>query len=57
MLNIFCLIYLKTSFSDVKISKRVAHSAAVNVINNHKASIEEIHKSKNYSISDRKLMV
>ncbi|KAL5238107.1 hypothetical protein ACI65C_005517 [Semiaphis heraclei] len=38
--------------SDVKISKRVAHSAAVNVINNHKASIEEIHKSKNYSNSD-----
>ncbi|XP_050530072.1 TBC1 domain family member 22A [Daktulosphaira vitifoliae] len=35
--------------SDVKISKRVAHSAAVNVINNHKASIEEIHKPTNFN--------
>jgi len=27
----------------------MSHSAAVSVINNHKASIEEIHKSKNFS--------
>jgi len=39
--------------SDLKISKRISHSAAVNVIKNHRASIEEIHKSKNYSNSDQ----
>jgi len=27
----------------------MSHSAAVSVINNHKASIEEIHKSKSFS--------
>lgn len=49
------ILFENNLFSDVKISKRVAYSAAVNVINNHKAAIEEIHKSKIYSNSDRKL--
>ncbi|XP_050437959.1 TBC1 domain family member 22B isoform X2 [Adelges cooleyi] len=40
--------------SDVKISKRVAHSAAMNVINSHKALIEEIHKPKSYYCSSTK---
>lgn len=46
-------MFYTITFLDVKISKRVARSAALNVINNHKASIEEIHKLKNYN-ADRK---
>ncbi|VVC36531.1 Hypothetical protein CINCED_3A016178 [Cinara cedri] len=40
--------------ADVKISKRIVHSSANNVIGFDKASIEKIHKSKNYSNSDLK---
>lgn len=43
------LVICKFHIPDVKISKRLVHSAAVNVINSHKASIEEVHSTKNYN--------